>query len=103
MRPALVSLLSILLLIPWSAPVRAWGFEAHKFIVDRAIDLLPPELKPFYTRRRTFLVEHSIDPDLWRSAGFADEPPRHFLDMDSFGPPPFMALPRDLDQAVQKF
>src|SRR6187402_3413704 len=62
--------------------VSAWGFEAHKFIVDRA-----------------------IDPDIWRTVGWEEEPPNHFLDMDfaAFGPYPFEALPRDYDKAVQKF
>ena len=81
----------------------AWGFEAHRFIADRAIDLLPPELQPYFARHRAFIAEHAIDPDLWRTAGFTDEPPQHFLDLDAFGPPPFDALPRDREQAIAKF
>ncbi|HEX6162587.1 MAG TPA: hypothetical protein VFZ31_04445 [Vicinamibacterales bacterium] len=83
----------------------AWGFEAHKFIADRMIALLPAELKPLFEKRRAFIVERSIDPDLWRTVGWEDEPPNHFLDMDykEFGPYPFAALPRDYDVAVQKF
>jgi hypothetical protein len=81
----------------------AWGFEAHRFIADRAIDLLPAEIRPYFVTHRTFIAEHAIDPDLWRTAGFTEEPPQHFLDMDAFGPPPFDALPRDRDQAIAKF
>jgi hypothetical protein len=84
-------------------PARAWGFDVHRMITDRAIALLPDELRPFYEKHRTMVVEHSIDPDLWRSAGFAEEPPRHFLDIDVYGPYPFDALPRDYDEAVRKF
>src|SRR5688572_19819434 len=86
-------------------PSLAWGFEAHKFIADRMIALLPPELKPLFEQRRDFIVERSIDPDLWRTVGFEEEPPNHFLDMDheAFGPYPFAALPRDYADAVQKF
>src|SRR5438552_3111781 len=85
------------------APVQsaAWGFDVHRFITDRAIDLLPDPLKPFYQKYRAFIVEHSVDPDLWRTAGWAEEPPRHFMDLDVYGPPPFAALPRDYDRAVQ--
>ena len=92
----------LLLLVP--APTFAWGFEAHKFIVDRMIELLPPELKPLFVARRAFIVERAIDPDLWRNV-WEEEAPNHFLDMDheAFGPYPFAGLPRDYADAVQKF
>ena len=82
----------------------AWGFDAHKFIADRMIELLPPELKPLFVARRAFIVERAIDPDLWRTVGW-EEPPNHFLDIDheAFGPYPFAGLPRDYADAVQKF
>jgi hypothetical protein len=103
MRLSLLAAALVLLLAP--APAFAWGFDAHRFIMDRAIDLLPPELKPFFESRRAFIVERSVDPDLWRTAGWTDEPPNHFLDMDweGYGPYPFDALPRDYDRAVAKF
>jgi len=82
---------------------RAWGFEAHKFIADRVIELLPPGLRELFERQRTAFVEHSIDPDLWRNVGFEEEPPRHFLDLDAYGVSPFDALPRAYDEAVAKF
>lgn len=34
--------------------------------------------------------------------GWAEEPPRHFLDMDSWGPFPFAELPHDYQAAVAK-
>ena len=87
------------------SPADAWGFEAHKFIADRMIALLPAELKPLFEKRRDFIVERAIDPDLWRNVGWEEEPPNHFLDFDfeAFGPYPFTGLPRDYDAAVQKF
>lgn len=81
----------------------AWGFEAHRFIADRAIELLPAEIRPYFAKHRAFITEHAIDPDLWRTAGWTEEPPQHFLDLDAFGPAPFDALPRDRDQAIAKF
>lgn len=83
----------------------AWGFEAHQFIMDQAIGLLPPEIRPFFEAHRATLVERVIDPDTWRTAGFDDEDPHHFLDIDfeGFGPYPFAALARDYSAAVQKF
>ncbi len=84
-------------------PMRAWALDVHRLIADRAIALLPAEIRPFYERYRTTVVEHAIDPDLWRNAGFVEEPPRHFVDMDAYGPYPFTALPHDYDEAVKKF
>jgi hypothetical protein len=97
------AILATSLLIPASAS--AWGFEAHKFIVDRMIELLPPQLKPLFEQRRAFVVERAIDPDLWRSVGWEAESPNHFVDLDNgaFGPYPFDGLPREYDAAVQKF
>jgi hypothetical protein len=97
------SVLVALLLIPGSS--EAWGFEAHKTIADRFIALLPDALRPLFEKHRAFVVERSVDPDMWRTAGFESEPPNHFLDIDhtAFGPYPFEGLPRDYDAAVQKF
>jgi hypothetical protein len=96
-------LLAVLIALPSS--VSAWGFEAHKFIAERMIALLPAELRPLFEARKAFIVERAIDPDLWRNVGWEQEPPNHFLDMDheAFGPYPFKELPRDYSAAVQKF
>jgi hypothetical protein len=93
----------VLLLVP--APAHAWGFSAHKLIMDRAIALLPPQIRPLFEARRATLVERAIDPDTWRTAGFAAEPPNHFLDFDweGYGKYPFNELPRDYTAAVAKF
>lgn len=94
-------------LVVWlvSAPARveAWGFDVHRFIVERAIPLLPDAIRPFYEKYRVVVVEHSIDPDLWRTVGFAEESPRHYVDLDAYGEYPFTALPRDYEAAVKRF
>lgn len=95
------SLAALLVCAP--APLRAWGFDVHRLIAERAIALLPAEIRPFFEKYRTTFVEHSIDPDLWRNAGFEEEPSRHFVDLDAYGAPPFTALPHDYEQAVRKF
>jgi hypothetical protein len=86
-------------------PLHAWGYDAHKFIVDRAISLLPDELRPLFEANRTLVVEHAIDPDLWRDSFASVEDPHHYLDFDweGYGPYPFAGLPRDLDEAIKKF
>ncbi len=95
-----VALVALALSALPSARVHAWGFNGHKFIADRAIDLLPVEIRPFFQKYRTTVVEHAIDPDTYRTLGWADEDPRHFLDMDSYGPFPFKDLPHDYNAAV---
>lgn len=97
-----VALVALALWTMRPVSVDAWGFNAHKFITDRAIDLLPPELRPFFQKFRTTVVEHSIDPDTYRTIGWTEESPRHFLDMDAYGPFPFKDLPHDYKEAVAK-
>lgn len=80
----------------------AWGFDAHKFIADRMIALLPAEIRPLFEKRKATIIERSVDPDLWRNV-FEGEAPNHFVDLDYFGTYPFDDLPRAYDQAVQKW
>lgn len=94
----------LLLVLCAPRPADAWGFEAHKFILDKAIAILPAEIRPFFEKYRVTIVEHSVDPDLWRTVGWdAEESPRHFVDMDAYGAWPFKDLPRDYDAAVARY
>src|SRR3954467_4061169 len=105
MRKAVVvaAVLVVAMLTPGTAS--AWGAVAHRYIMRRAIELLPPKIKPFFERNRDELVIRVNDPDLWRVVGFEDEPPNHQIDfgVDDYGPYPFVALPREYDAAVEKF
>jgi hypothetical protein len=86
------------------SPAFAWGFDAHRFIMRRAIDLLPPELKPLFMDKRDEMLVRVVDPDLWRNVGWPEDP-NHFLDfgVKEYGEYPFTALPRDYGAALQKF
>jgi hypothetical protein len=42
----------------------------------RAIDLLPPERKPFFVQYREEIVVRVMDPDLWRNVGWPEAPNR---------------------------
>jgi hypothetical protein len=103
MRKALVGLLVVLCSLAPS-PAWAWGFAGHQFIMRRATELLPPELKPFFTAHRDELVLRVTDPDLWRNVGWEDDP-NHYMDfgVPEFGPYPFIALPREYGAAIEKF
>jgi hypothetical protein len=87
----------------------AWGMDVHRLITARALDGMPPEIKPFFAAEREFIIEHSVDPDLWRIMDLrgdrGDEPPNHFLDLDfeEGSTPPFVNIPRDYDAYVKKY
>src|SRR5262245_7475202 len=104
MRQALRIALLLLLAALTPSSAIAWGFVGHRLITRRAIELLPPELRPFYEHYRDEIVVRAVDPDLWRNVGW-DEDPNHFLDYGAkeYGAYPFKDLPRDLDAAVEKF
>ena len=104
MRKRLVAASAIALIIAAPSPAFAWGFAAHRYIMSRAIDLLPPALKPFFEHYRAEVVVRVVDPDTWREAGW-DENANHFVDFGApeFGPYPFTALPREYGAAVEKF
>jgi hypothetical protein len=93
---------TVVLLLAIPTPSLAWGFDAHRFIADQVIALLPAEIRPLFEQRRVPFVERAVDPDLWRNV-FPEEAPNHFVDLDYFGAYPFAALPREYDQAVQKW
>jgi hypothetical protein len=95
----------VLIVIGSPAPAAAWGFDAHRFIMDRAIALLPEELRPLFESSRAVVVERVVDPDTWRMAGFDEEGKHHFLNIDwaGYGRYPFGELPWDYTEAVARF
>ena len=104
MRKAAVLGCALLLVAALPAPAAAWGFAAHRYIMGRAIDLLPPTMKPFFEHFRAELVVRVVDPDVWRNVGWEDDP-NHFVDFGDplIGPAPFSGLPRDYSAALEKF
>src|SRR5678816_4043464 len=103
MRRGLTVLFALAALVALPSSASAWSMEVHKLILAKAIPLLPPEIRPFFEKYQTSIVEHAVDPDLWRTVGWVEEPPRHFVDMDSYGPYPFKELPHVYDEAVKRY
>ena len=79
-----------------------WGFFAHQKINYLAVFLLPPEMMVLYKPNIDFLSEHAVDPDKRRYA-VSEEGPRHYIDIDHYGPYPYTNLPRSWKEAVAKF
>lgn len=95
-----VLVLSVLALRP--ATTGAWGFVSHRQINEQAIRSLPDAVAPFFKSVADTLVAWSVKPDLRRSSD-PTEGPRHYIDIDRYGGPPFAGLPRDRAVAVRKF
>ena len=104
MRKSLLSIAAAISLVLIPAQAFAWGAAAHQLIMRRAIELLPPELKPFFENYREELVLRSNDPDLWRNVPWDDDS-NHFIDfgIPEYGKPPFTELPRERGAAQAKF
>ena len=105
---ALVAGVTGLLLLLSPVSLSAWGLDVHRWITTRALEGLPPELKPFYMSRSAFITEHAVDPDLWRIVGLrserGEEDPNHFLDMDGLDEKrPFTGIPRTWDAYVARY
>jgi hypothetical protein len=103
---ALIAALAVL--FGSEAGVSAWGMDVHRMITRRAIDGLPPEMKPYFLAKADFITEHVVEPDLWIVAGLSgklgNEAPNHFLDYDGFKEPfPFTGVPHEWDAVVQKY
>src|ERR1700761_8162123 len=80
----------------------AWGNNAQKLIVSRAVDSLPGELRPFFESNIAFLVQHVNDP-LNQLDKKPNERSNHFIELDKYGKFPFEALPRNYKAAVAKY
>jgi hypothetical protein len=79
-----------------------WGFFAHRRINRLAVFCLPVSIIPFYKKNIEYLTEHAVDPDKRRYAT-RFEAPRHFIDLDQYGKPPFENLPRGWNEALAQF
>lgn len=78
-----------------------WGFFAHRRINRLAALTLPPEMMVFFKPNIDWISDHAVDPDMRRYAT-SFEGPRHYIDLDEYGLPPFENLPRTFMPALQQ-
>lgn len=107
MRVLIVIVALFVMVLP-APSTRAWGLDVHRRITARALEGLPVEIRSFFNSERDFIIERSVDPDLWRivdlRGSLGPEPPNHFLDIDDLGePPPFTNVPREWDAFVARY
>lgn len=79
-----------------------WGFFAHKRINRLAVLTLPPEMMVFFKQHIDWITDHAVDPDMRRYAS-KHEAPRHYIDLDEYGTPPFDSLPRLRLDALMRY
>ncbi len=96
----ILSVALVVVLLPLD--LMSFGFFAHRKINRMAVFTLPPEMLPFYRKHIEYLTERSIDPDR-RAHAVPGEAQRHYIDIDHFGEEPFEIMPREWDEAVDKF
>jgi hypothetical protein len=85
-----------------AAPLGAWGPSAHRLEVNKAIDTLPPDLRPWFEANRPYLSQHVVDP-LSALSKNAAEIRFQRIELEKYGRFPYDALPRDYKAALKKF
>jgi len=81
----------------------AWGANAERLIANRAVETLPPDLRPFFEANRDFITRHAADPVENLEKNPATEGHNQVLYLDRYGHYPFDALPRKYGAAMAKF
>ena len=80
----------------------AWGRNAHRLIINKAVDTLPGDVRAFFEAGRGSLLQHVTDPLDALAKNPADRR-NAFIALDKYGRFPFEALPRSYKAAVTKF
>lgn len=89
-------------LVAFPPQAAAWGRNAHKLVVNQAIDALPQDVRGFFESYRSVLLQHVNDPFEAVAKTPAEKRNDH-LYLDKYGHFPFDALPRNYKAALDKF
>lgn len=102
-RPGFIALLAAAAAFAVFPPcAEAWGRNAHRLIINKAVDTLPSDVRYFFEASRGSLLQHATDP-LDALAKSPAEKRNDFIALDKYGRFPFEALPRNYKAAVTKF
>jgi hypothetical protein len=101
-RPAVTLLAAIVVFVLTPGRAFAWGENAQKIVVNKAVDTLPSDVRPFFDANRAFLVLHVTDP-LAAESKTPSEKHNHFIYLDKYGRFPYTTLPRVYKAAVAKY
>ena len=101
-KPAIILFCAIVVFALTPGQAFAWGANAQKIVVNKAVDTLPPDVRAFFEANRAFLVSHVTDP-LEAETKTPSEKHNHFIYLDKYGRFPFTTLPRVYKAAVAKY
>ena len=80
----------------------SWGIVGHERINKAAVMALPQPLQVFFYNHIDFITQEASVPDIRKYAlNYKDENPRHYFDMENFGP--VDSIPRTLEEAKKKY
>ena len=80
----------------------SWGIVGHERINKAAVMALPKPLQVFFYNHIDFITQEASVPDIRKYAlNYKDENPRHYFDMENFGP--VDSLPQTMEAAKQKY
>ncbi|WP_165370425.1 zinc dependent phospholipase C family protein [Hymenobacter persicinus] len=92
------------LLVAAPSLLSAWGTWGHQRINRAAVLALPPALRTLFYNHIDFMVEESVIPDLRKyTINDRAEFPRHFIDLEDYGPGPISQLPQTSKEAYAKY
>jgi hypothetical protein len=80
----------------------AWGSNAQKLVLNKAIDTLPNDIRWYFENNRASLLQHLNDP-IDEIAQKPSERRNHYINFDKYGRFPFTTLPRNYKAALEKF
>jgi len=80
----------------------SWGIVGHERINKAAVMALPHPLQVFFYNHIDFITQEASVPDIRKYAlNYKDENPRHYFDMENFGPAE--SWPQTLEEAKKKY
>jgi hypothetical protein len=94
---SLFVVLPVLLLLTCS-----WGFLVHRTVHQLAVYQLPSEISGFFYTNMEYLVYNAPRPDTRRNQD-STEAPRHFVDLEAFGPDAAHKMPMNWQAAVKRY
>lgn len=80
----------------------AWGFLVHRTVNQLAVYELPADIGSFFSNNMDYLVRNAPRPDIRRSSD-PSEAPKHFIDIEMYGPDAAHTMPLHWKEAVVKY
>lgn len=80
----------------------SWGFLMHRSINQLAVYPLPQPLRSFMWANMEYLVKESVRPDQRRNKD-STEAPKHFIDLEAYGPEAANKMPLLWKDAVARY